>query len=157
MKKLIVAAASTLMSLSSALASSHYDTMYYDNIRPNGHPRPQAVYDAALDAWPDRAGARCQGHASLQGLHGNAYRWVYSRPVKDTPSKRLANAISKGHFIDRDTGLICHNTGIASICDPPPADMTIHYTSKHGLGCTVGSSRVDLQACKLEYSIVSPK
>ena len=25
------------------------------------------------------------------------------------------------------------------------------------LGITVGSSRVDLQACKLEYSIVSPK
>ena len=26
-----------------------------------------------------------------------------------------------------------------------------------GAPCTVGSSRVDLQACKLEYSIVSPK
>ena len=28
---------------------------------------------------------------------------------------------------------------------------------RHGHPSTVGSSRVDLQACKLEYSIVSPK
>ena len=28
---------------------------------------------------------------------------------------------------------------------------------EHFRGCKVGSSRVDLQACKLEYSIVSPK
>ena len=27
----------------------------------------------------------------------------------------------------------------------------------HAIQCHVGSSRVDLQACKLEYSIVSPK
>ena len=31
--------------------------------------------------------------------------------------------------------IVAANTGIASICDPPPADMTIHYTSKHGLNC----------------------
>ena len=40
---------------------------------------------------------------------------------------------------------------------------TTNYFEKHlrsGLGkygSDVGSSRVDLQACKLEYSIVSPK
>ena len=28
---------------------------------------------------------------------------------------------------------------------------------KQGIDVAVGSSRVDLQACKLEYSIVSPK
>ena len=73
MKKVLVTAAFLVASLSPALASSHYDTMYHDNIRPNGHPRPQAVYDAALDAcYSHRVGARCEGHASVQGLHGNA-------------------------------------------------------------------------------------
>jgi len=139
MNKVILAAALTLGSLSSALASSHYDTMYHDNIRPNGHPRPQAVYDAALDDCYNQTGlARdakdTQAFKDCMATHD--YRWVYSRPVRDTPSKRATYAIPKGHFIDPDTGLICHNTGIASICDSPPADMTIHYTSKHGLNCT---------------------
>ena len=31
------------------------------------------------------------------------------------------------------------------------------YGGNHGVYFNVGSSRVDLQACKLEYSIVSPK
>jgi hypothetical protein len=64
------------------------------------------------------------------------YRWVYSRPIKEQPSKRVSSAIPKGHFIDPDTGLICYNSGGASICESPPADMTIRYTNKHGLGCT---------------------
>jgi hypothetical protein len=58
MKKIILAAAFTLVSLSSALASPLYDQMYHDNIRPNGHPRPQPVYDAALDACYTRPGWR---------------------------------------------------------------------------------------------------
>jgi hypothetical protein len=32
--------------------------------------------------------------------------------------------------------MLCHDSGGAAICVPPPADMTIHYTNKHGLGCT---------------------
>ena len=56
MKKIVVTAALVLMSVSPALASSHYVTMYHDNIRPNGHPRPQAVYAAALNACYDQTG-----------------------------------------------------------------------------------------------------
>jgi hypothetical protein len=138
MKKLI-AAALFVTSLSPALASPHYDQMYHDNIRPNGHPRPQAVYDAALDACYSQTGlARdakdTQAFRDCMATHD--YRWVYSRLLQDSPSKRVANAIPKGHFIDPDTGLICYNSGGASICESPPADMTIHYTSKHGLNCT---------------------
>ena len=32
-----------------------------------------------------------------------------------------------------------------------------HHIRGEGVSAMVGSSRVDLQACKLEYSIVSPK
>jgi hypothetical protein len=37
-------------------------------------------------------------------------------------------------FIDPDTGMSCHNTGFASICQSPQG--TVHYTNKHGLNCT---------------------
>jgi len=40
----------------------------------------------------------------------------------------------------------------------PPSEVLKSSANKVFLGCfLVGSSRVDLQACKLEYSIVSPK
>ena len=111
MKKVILAATFALVSLSPALASPLYDQMYHDNIRPNGHPRPQAVYDAALDDCYSQTGlARdakdTQAFKDCMATHD--YRWVYSRPVRDTPSKRATYAIPKGHFIDPDTGLICH-------------------------------------------------
>ena len=44
--------------------------------------------------------------------------------------------------------------------DAAPTDRADSYESVTCPACTrlhVGSSRVDLQACKLEYSIVSPK
>jgi hypothetical protein len=53
--------------------------------------------------------------------------------VKSPPSKQATSGIPKGSFIDPDT---CHNTGFASICETPPANMTIHYTSESGLTCT---------------------
>ena len=37
------------------------------------------------------------------------------------------------------------------------AGMTLLMAGASVVPATVGSSRVDLQACKLEYSIVSPK
>jgi hypothetical protein len=51
-------------------------------------------------------------------------------------SHHPASRLAKGEFIDPDTGLVCHNTGFASICESPPADMTIRYTNKHVLNCT---------------------
>ena len=38
-----------------------------------------------------------------------------------------------------------------------PSDATCGDSNTGEVGMKVGSSRVDLQACKLEYSIVSPK
>jgi hypothetical protein len=142
--KIVVTVALVLMSASPALAASHYNTMYHDNIRPNGHPRPQAVYDAALNDRYSQTGLSrdaADTQAFKDCIMAHNYSWVYTKPVQDAPSKRVANAaipmgIPKGHFIDPDTGLICQNTGFASICESPPADMTIRYTSKHGFNCT---------------------
>jgi hypothetical protein len=143
MKKLILAAAMTLASLSPALASSHYVMTYHDNIRPNGHPRSDSIYNAALDACYSQTGLAREAkdtQAFKDCMATHDYRWVSTKLVQDPPSKRVtrqaASAIPKGHFIDPDNGLLCQHAGWASICESPPADMTIHYTNKHGLNCT---------------------
>jgi hypothetical protein len=139
MKKVIVGAALALVSLSPALASSHYEMTYHDNIRPNGRPRPQAVPDAALDACYAQAGlpAQCAGFTGVQGLHDDARLCLdIDETVQNSPGKSVVSAIPRGYFIDPDTGLLCHNTGGASICETPPDNLTIRYTSKSGLNCT---------------------
>jgi hypothetical protein len=139
MKKVLVTAALLIASLSPALASSHYEMMYHDNIRPNGHPRSDAVYDAALNDCYGQSGLsrNARDNSAFRGcMAAHNYRWVYTRLVQDPPSKQVASAIPKGHFIDPDTGMLCHDSGGASICVPPPDNMTIRYTSKHGLNCT---------------------
>jgi hypothetical protein len=139
MKKIIITAALVLASLSPALASSHYEMTYHDNIRPQGRPRSDAIYNAALDACYAQTGlpreARdTQAFKDCMTTHG--YTWTSTRLVQNPPSRSVASAIPKGHFIDPDTGLLCYNAGGASICESPPADMTIRYTNKHGLNCT---------------------
>jgi hypothetical protein len=139
MKKVFIATALFVASLSPALASSHYETMYHDNIRPHGHPRSDAVYNAALDDCYSQTGlARnaADNQAFRDCMARHDYRWVYTREVQDPPSKRVTNRLQKGQYIDYDHGLICHSEGIAAVCESPPADMTIRYTSPSGLNCT---------------------
>ena len=139
MKKIVIATALVIASLSPALASSHYETMYHDNIRPHGKPRSDAVYNAALDACYaqtgiDRNGPDTQAFRDCMTAHD--YRWVYTREVQDPPSRRASNGLRKGQYIDYDHGLICHTEGIAGVCESPPDGMTIRYTSPSGLNCT---------------------
>jgi hypothetical protein len=139
MKKVLIATALVIASLSPAVASTHYETMYHDNIRPNGHPRSDAVYNAALDACYaqtglDRTAKDTQAFRDCMAAHD--YRWVYTKEVQDPPIRRASIGLRKGQYIDYDHGLICHSEGIASVCESPPADMTIRYTSPSGLNCT---------------------
>jgi hypothetical protein len=139
MKGAIIAAAVVLGSLSPVLASSHYETTWHDNIRPNGHPRSQAISDAAVNFCYDQIGLDRTvrvAHAFKDCMTTRGYTRVSTRLVQNRPDKSPARKLAKDQFIDPDTGLVCHNTGFASICESPPADMTIHYTNKHGLNCT---------------------
>ena len=61
--------------------------------------------------------------------------------------------------LERHDSVISKSRGAA-----PDDHVTVHHWNPHCLATArrttekkVGSSRVDLQACKLEYSIVSPK
>jgi hypothetical protein len=139
MNKLVVAAALALMSVSPALASSHYEMTYHDNIRPNGRPRSDAIYNAALDTCYAQTGLARDARdtqAFKDCMKTKGYSWVSTKTVQIPPNKQAASTIPKGHFIDPDNGLLCQHAGWAEICESPPADMTIRYTNKHGLGCT---------------------
>ena len=56
-------------------------------------------------------------------------------------------------------GRVAVATDTAEIADAVMAHggQAVMTRADHASGSDVGSSRVDLQACKLEYSIVSPK
>jgi hypothetical protein len=137
MKKLIVAAAFSLVSLSPALAS-HYNITFHDTQRPAGHHRSLAVAKAASASCFTQTGtspevAPTQAYKDCMNAQG--FRLLSSKLVKDPPAKQAASGIPPGHFIDSDTGMLCQDSGGAAICVPPPDNMTVRYTNKHGLGC----------------------
>jgi hypothetical protein len=138
MKSLIVTAVVALATLSPAMAS-HYNIAFHDTLRPNGHHRSLAVAKAASASCFTQTGTSPEAtptQAYKDCMKAQGFRWMATKLIKDPPAKQAATGIPAGHFIDDDTGMLCHDSGGAAICVPPPADMTIHYTNKHGLGCT---------------------
>jgi hypothetical protein len=138
MKKVIVTAVLVIASLSPAMAS-HYEITFHDTLRPGSHQRSLAVAKAASAACYAQTGTLSEDaptQALKDCMNAQGFRWMSTELVRDAAPKRAASAIPKGHYIDPDHGLICHNEGIASICESPPDNMTIHYTSPSGLNCT---------------------
>ena len=139
MRKTIFAAALVLCWLSPALALPHYDIAFYDTLRPNGHKRSQAVGKAIAYSCYSQTGSSPEAaptQAFKDCMKAQGFRWMSTKFVQGAPGKQATSAIPKGSFIDPDTGRLCRDSGGASICVPPPADMTIRYTSKSGLNCT---------------------
>jgi hypothetical protein len=86
---LAVAILATAM-VSSASASSHGETTYYDTIRPHGHPRSDAVYNAAVNACYSSSGesrmAVYDTPAYKQCMLSRGYRFEFTKVVQDAPS-----------------------------------------------------------------------
>jgi hypothetical protein len=86
---LAVAILATAM-VSSASASSHGETTYYDTIRPHGHPRSDAVYNAAVNACYSSSGesrmAVYDTPAYKQCMLSHGYRFEFTKVVQDAPS-----------------------------------------------------------------------
>jgi hypothetical protein len=138
MKKLIVAAALALVSASPALAS-YYNITFHDTQRPAGHHRRLAVAKAASASCFTQTGTSPEDaptQAYKDCMNAQGFRLLSSKLVKDPPAKHAASGIPAGHFIDSDTGMLCQDSGGAAICVPPPDNMTVRYTNKHGLNCT---------------------
>ena len=112
----------------------------------NGHNRWQALADAT--SWHNRAArARAEFDLAIVSVFldaGAGPSWRYIDP-------------KTGFAIGRSEGL-----GLASLAMFADGAFSANPDEKlradaSTLSKLVGSSRVDLQACKLEYSIVSPK
>jgi hypothetical protein len=143
-KKVIIAVAVVLGSLSPALASSHYEFTWHDNIRPGGKPRSDAIFDGVLNGCYGQTGLSRDvdvTQAFKDCMKTGGYSYVSEKLVQDPPGKTAssqnpASRLGKNQFIDPDNGLLCTHGGWAAFCESPPADMTIHYTNQHGLNCT---------------------
>lgn len=76
--------------VSSASASSHGESTYYDTIRPHGHPRSDAVYNANVNACYSSSGesrtAVYDTPAFKQCMLSRGYRFEYTKVVQDPPS-----------------------------------------------------------------------
>jgi hypothetical protein len=76
--------------VSSASASTHGETTYYDTIRPHGHPRSVAVYNANLNACYSSSGesrtAVYDTPAFKQCMLKRGYRFEFTKVVQDPPS-----------------------------------------------------------------------
>ncbi len=76
--------------VSSASASTHGKSMYRDTIRPHGHPRSAAVYNASVNACYRSSGeshmAVYDTPAFKQCMLSRGYRFEYTKVVQDPPS-----------------------------------------------------------------------
>jgi hypothetical protein len=76
--------------VSSASASTHGESYYHDTIRPHGHPRSVAVYNANVNACYSSSGesrmAVYDTPAFKQCMLSRGYRFEYTKVVQDPPS-----------------------------------------------------------------------
>ena len=136
-KRSVTACALVLATLAPAFASSRYETMYRDTIRPHGQPRSQKVYDAALDYCYGQTGlsrAAADTDAFKACMSGRGYQWKWTKDVPDSPRTSRTARQNDDTYISSDTGNVCHSYGIVGICTPP--NGTVNYTNDEGLNCT---------------------
>jgi hypothetical protein len=84
MKRILVTAALLIGSVLAAQARPV--NAYYDLIRPNGHPRSDAIHQADLDYCYAKTGAsryRLDNAAMKQCMLGRGYRFMWGRNVPD--------------------------------------------------------------------------
>ena len=76
--------------VSSASASTHGESYYHDTIRPHGHSRGNAVYNANVNACYSSSGesrtAVYDAPAFKQCMLSRGYRFEYTKVVQDPPS-----------------------------------------------------------------------
>jgi hypothetical protein len=97
MKRAMLISIMLLASVAGAHAD-HYDTVYHDLIRPNGHPRGGAVGRASLEACFSQTGdrrARSDSAKFRSCMAGRGYRWVSTRLVRES-SGAASGATSAG-------------------------------------------------------------
>jgi hypothetical protein len=101
-RKLMLAVAILATGLvSSASASTHGESTYYDTIRPHGHPRSSAIYSAAVDACYSSSGesrtAVYDTPAFKQCMLSRGYRFEFTKVVQDPPSATARSVAQRSY------------------------------------------------------------
>jgi uncharacterized Fe-S cluster protein YjdI len=117
-----LAAAALAALVLGAQAASADTQIFKDVLRPDGVARSQEQKFADGQACGATADNTFTDVAAFQTcMRGRG--WVVDHIVPDP----------KPTWIDPDTGLECHRSGIADICVTPHGTVT--YTNKHGIPC----------------------
>ena len=94
---------------------------YHDTIRPNGHPRSDKIYNAALDYCYGQTGLSrndADTAAFKACMKARGYRWLSTKLVQDAPHKAAPRTARQDDgYIDPDTG-ITHTRNIPTARSP---------------------------------------
>ena len=118
MKRIIL----TAVLLFGATLGAHADTAiqtYHDVLRPNGHKRSEAIFQADLATCSRQTGGKRVYHdtpAFKQCMRGRGYTWMSLR-IERTPAPARQTTRDQT-WIDPETGLTCHDIlgGFGSSC-----------------------------------------
>ncbi len=87
--------------VSSASASTHGESTYYDTIRPHGHPRSEAIYNANVNACYSSSGesrmAVYDTPAFKQFMLSRGYRFEFTKVVQDAPSAATRSVAQRSY------------------------------------------------------------
>jgi hypothetical protein len=87
--------------VSSASASIRGNTMYYDTIRPNGHPRSAALYNAGVNACYEATGqsrtAVYDTPAFKKCMLARGYRFEFTKVVRDPPAAAAKSVAQRSY------------------------------------------------------------
>ena len=87
--------------VSSASASTHGESTYYDTIRPHGHPRSEAIYNANVNACYSSSGesrmAVYDTPAFKQCMLSRGYRFEFTKVVQDAPSAATRSVAQRSY------------------------------------------------------------
>src|ERR1700689_4377687 len=86
---------------SSASASTHGEKFYHDTVRPHGHPRSFAVYDASVNACYSATGesraAVYDTPAFKTCMLSRGYRFEYTNVVEDPPTTAARSVAQRSY------------------------------------------------------------
>jgi len=104
MKRAMLISNMLLASVAGAHAD-HYDTVYHDLIRPNGHPRSASMGSANLEACFSQTGdkrARSDSAKFRSCMASRGYRWVFTRLVRESSGAALGATSARPQNPDAD-------------------------------------------------------
>ena len=131
MRAVAATALVTVLSLGAAQADTY---LFTDTLRPGGHARSEAAFQAD----EHRCGADANNHFGNVAAFKKCMRargWVNDAYKPNPPASRADPRLNPGDdYISSDTGMSCKSVGGIGICGPPRG--TVHYRNEEGQNCT---------------------